>query len=80
VLQLAEPGDREQVIAILNGETDDRERALQPFFERYAAFAYAYDVARRFTQRAKNRLAGLTESAAGCKLEMLCEFVISRSR
>lgn len=79
VLGSADPADRQRVLAILQRQGNHRQQALVPYFQRYDAFAYAYDVARRYTQQAAQRLDGLPPSAACERLQELTEFVITRS-
>jgi octaprenyl-diphosphate synthase len=80
LLQVTNRSDRRAVLSILNGEADNRERALRPYFDRYGAFSYAYDVAQRYAQRASDRLVELTDSPATRTLRLLSEFVVTRSR
>ena len=79
-LKNASPSERSEILAILNGETPAQARAMTPFFERYNAFEYSYDVARDFAHRAHEHLAALTSSDARESLGNLAEFVIIRTR
>jgi octaprenyl-diphosphate synthase len=80
ILEIASRSDRRAVLSILNDEANHREQALLPYFERYGAFAYAYQVARHFSRRAADRLADFPDSPAIQTLQMLCDFVVTRSR
>ena len=80
VLQAATANDRRDVLDILRREANHRAAALAPFFQRYHAFAYSYELARRFARTAAGRLNGLAPSPACQSLRELAEFVVSRTR
>jgi octaprenyl-diphosphate synthase len=80
VLQQADAAERRQVLAILQSENNHRQAGLAPFFQRYEAFAYSYEVARRYTDSAAKELSGLEPSPALHSLHALTEFVVTRSR
>jgi octaprenyl-diphosphate synthase len=79
LLDVATPADRRDVLAILERDGNHRQHALTPFFRRYEAFAYSYQVARDHTLRAACQLEGLPSGLAQQTLLALTDFVVSRT-
>ena len=64
VLRSATPADRDHVLSILRGEGPSRADALAVWLQRYDAFGYSYEVARRYARDAIRQLEGLRPSLA----------------
>ena len=78
-LQLAGDSERQEILAVLDGESPDRRSALASHLKRYAAIDYAYDKAGFYIRRACGRLEALPASPARQVLKQIAEFVLARS-
>lgn len=79
-LETAEPPDRREMLALVQGNEEPQADRLLPYLIKYEAVEYAYQVARRFALRAADRLSELRESPASESLRQLSSFVIDRAR
>ena len=77
-LELATPGDREELLDILTSDVREAE-LLAPFLERYDVVEYAREKAAWYAGRARRRLEFLPSSPARAILTLMTEFVVSRS-
>jgi len=78
-LEMADPGQRRNVLALLHDRPPGAEEDLKQLFDRYDALTYTRDKAREFAQRALAQLDALPESSARHSLRKLGEFVVDRS-
>jgi octaprenyl-diphosphate synthase len=80
VLQLADDGQRSELLSILHGDPRRLSRALEPFLTRFQAIAYAREKAGWYARRARQQIKGLSPGPARRALEKLSDFVVARSR
>jgi octaprenyl-diphosphate synthase len=77
-LHLATTKDREAILDLVGSE-GARPELLVPFLEQYDAIRYTRQRAREFANRARRRLDALPVTHAKNVLELMTEFVVSRS-
>ena len=70
--------NRVELVSVLSRSGNHRQKALQPWFERYEAVSYAREKAQWFTQRAGGELASLSPTVACDSLRGLTDFVVDR--
>jgi geranylgeranyl pyrophosphate synthase len=70
--------DHAELVAILSRSGNHHHEALQPWFARCDAIAYARQTALRFIRQAADELAVLPATPASESLRGLSDFVISR--
>ena len=80
LLDQAAAEERAEVMAILSRLDNHRRTALEPWIARSDAVAYARQKAVWYTQRAKQRLAGLKPTPAREALGQLADFVVTRQQ
>ena len=78
-LALANPAEREELIAILSGAEPPARDVLLPWFERFDAIDYARKKAVEYCGRARDCIGDLPASESQQILNLLTEFVVARS-
>jgi octaprenyl-diphosphate synthase len=80
LLQCVSSSEKDDVLAILNSNLEDRLPRLRPYLRRYETIAYARDKALEYAARARQQLDALPPSLARDTLSVMAQFSISRCR
>ncbi len=79
-LQVADAADREQILSIVGGESNDGLEQLLPLLRKYDSIEYTRGRAQDFINSANAQLSVLNESSEKELLQSLTHFVLQRSR
>jgi len=79
-LQVADAADREQILSIVDGESNDGLEQLLPLLRKYDSIEYTRSRAQDFINSANAQLSVLNESSEKELLQSLTHFVLQRSR
>ena len=80
LLQCASAAEREQAIAVLQGDATQRMSELRPLLDRHEAITYARKKALEYAHRAQHHLEVLPCSTARDMLVAMASFVVARSQ
>jgi octaprenyl-diphosphate synthase len=80
LLQIATPGERTRLLAILGGPavSDEHVREVMAMMAQHRVLPYTLDEARKYAARARAELAGLPPGSARDALSGLADFVVER--
>jgi octaprenyl-diphosphate synthase len=80
LLQRSSPAERKEVLAIVNGSSEEKLPALRPYLHRHQSIEYTRGKALEYACRARERLELLPPSPSRDSLAAMAHFAVARSR